>query len=46
MIIGKGQNIRFGGVGATHQNGVSDNSMKTITFRYHNMMINADISSL
>ena len=25
VIIDQGQNIRFGGVGATHQNGVSEN---------------------
>ena len=46
MIIGQGQNIRFGGVGATHQNRVSENSIKTITFRDHTMMIHSDMRSL
>ena len=45
IIIGQGQNIRFGGVGATHQIGVSENSIKTFTFRDHTMMIHADMRS-
>ena len=45
MIIGQGQNIRFGAVGAVHQNGVSEKSIKTVTFRDHKMMIHADMRS-
>ena len=43
MIIGKGQNIRFGGVGDAHHNGMSENSIKTITSMDHIMMIYADM---
>ena len=43
MIIDQGQNIRFGGVGVAHQNGVSEKSIKTITFRDHTMMIHVDM---
>ena len=45
VIIGQVENIRFGGVGYTHQNGVSDNSIKTVTSRYHTMMIYASMRS-
>ena len=45
LIIGQGNNIRFGGVGDAHQNGVSENSIKTITSRDHKMMIYSDIMS-
>ena len=45
VIIGKGQNIRFGGVGAAHQNGVSEISINTVTYMYHTIMIHKDIRS-
>ena len=45
VIIWKGQNIMFCGVGAAHQNGVSEHSIKTITSRDHTMLIYSDISS-
>ena len=45
MIIGQRQNIRFGGVGAAYHNGVSEKSIKTVTFRDHTMMIHADMRS-
>ena len=46
VIIYQVQNIRFGGVGATHQNGVYEKSIKTVTFRDHTMMIHANMRSL
>ena len=45
VVIGQVQNIRFGIVGADHQNGLSESSTKTITSRGHTMMIYADMRS-
>ena len=45
VIIWKGQNIMFCGVGAAHKNGVSENSINTVTTRAHAMMIYVDMRS-
>ena len=45
VIIGQGYNIMFCGVGAAHQNGVSENSINTVTTRAHAMMIYVDMRS-
>ena len=39
VIIGQGKNIRFGGVGDAHQNGVSEHSIKTVTSSNHIIII-------
>ena len=44
MIIGQGKNIRFGGVGAAHQNRVAGRSIKTVTYMVHTMMIHVSMS--
>ena len=39
MIIGQGQNIRFGVVGDSHHNGVSENLINAVAYMAHTMMI-------
>ena len=39
VVIGQVQNIRFGGVAATNQNGVPECSIKTVTYMDCKMMI-------
>ena len=44
VVIGQVYNIRFGGVGAAHQNGVPECSIKTVTYMDRTIMIHTTMS--